>query len=57
MGGEIYSVTLAEGKWLSIGRNGLNVLKTLDKDIFLDIVRKGYLYLVLRIKRSDDGIL
>lgn len=50
-------VRLGSGGWLGIGPNGLKVLKCLDEQIWLDVLRGGYSYAEFQLKKSDGQTL
>lgn len=52
-----HSSTLVVGGGLGIGPNGLNVLKRLDQDLRLDVVRGGYVVPTMIMKRKNGSVL
>ncbi|PHH86990.1 hypothetical protein CDD83_9460 [Cordyceps sp. RAO-2017] len=49
--------TLVVGGGLGVGANGLNVLKRLDEDLLLDVVRGGYVVPTMKMKAKGGALL
>ncbi|XP_044721699.1 FAD binding domain-containing protein [Hirsutella rhossiliensis] len=55
--GATHSSTLVVGGGLGVGANGLHVLKRLDEDILLDVVRGGYVVPTMMMKSKNGTVL